>query len=422
MKQIAVAIHSLRSNLSFSFGEKIPVAINRSIVILVILALFIAEALRVYLVMPYPGSQQRDTVEIAHWVSTHMLWIRLIAFIVISVALIRVFKRGKRWEKIILPLVLVGYIPVFFVFNYKLDAENIFHRPSYKSFIPVSQSEEKNKLAIGIVINGEAKAYPIQLIGYHHQVIDTVGNEPVIITYCTVCRTGRAYSTLVEGKHESFRLVGMDHFNAVFEDESTKSWWQQATGKAIAGPLKGSVLKEIPSHQMTINSWMRQYPHSMLMAPDSLYEERYFGLDNYDRGTMQSPLVKRDYEAWHPKSWIVGVKNEFSSIAYDWNDLVKKRVIQDSLRTLPILLTLESDTVSFHVYDRRLNNQVLQFDTSVTDNNLTDLTTNSTWNMDGVCISGVLKGQRLATVQGYNEFWHSWQTFQENVKRHVPTQ
>ena len=90
------------------------------------------------------------------------------------------------------------------------------------------------------MINGEAKAYPIQLIGYHHQVMDTVGNEPVIITYCTVCRTGRVYSSSLNGRHESFRLVGMDHFNAVFEDETTKTWWQQATGEAIAGPLKGS--------------------------------------------------------------------------------------------------------------------------------------------------------------------------------------
>ena len=70
-----------------------------------------------------------------------------------------------------------------------------------------------------------------------------------MITYCTVCRTGRVYSPIVNGKLEKFRLVGMDHFNAMFEDETTKSWWQQATGIAIAGPLKGSRLEEIPSHQ-----------------------------------------------------------------------------------------------------------------------------------------------------------------------------
>jgi len=210
----------------------------------------------------------------------------------------------------------------------------------------------------------------------------------------------------------------MDHFNAVFEDETTKTWWQQATGEAIAGPLKGSVLREIPSRQLTIDSWLRQFPNSLVMAPDSLYDERYFKLEDYDRGTMQSPLVKRDYRSWQPKSWIVGVKNEFSSVAYDWNELIKKRVIQDSLQALPILLAIESDTTSFHVYDRRINGSVLQFKANTTTDGFTDLNTNSTWNIDGLCIDGPLKGQRLTPVQAYNEFWHSWETFQLNAKKH----
>lgn len=419
MKQIAAAILSLRSNLPYSFEKKIPAAVNRAFVILLVLVLFLAEILRVYFVMPYPGSQRSQTVNIAWWISKHMALIRVVTLAVISITLVRVFKQGKLWEKICLALAVPGYLVVFILFNYRFDAENIFHKPSYKSFGPVTASTDKNKLVIAVVINGEAKAYPIQLIGYHHQVMDTVGNEPIIITYCTVCRSGRVYSTLINGRYESFRLVGMDHFNAVFEDKTTKTWWRQATGEAIAGPLKGSALKEIPSRQLTIDSWLRQYPHSIVMAPDTLYHERYFKLEDYDRGKMQSPLVKRDYLPWQPKSWVVGVKNEFVSMAYDWNDLVKKRVIVDSLPALPILLAIEADTTSFHVYDRRINGSVLQFNTSIIENRVTDRNTNSTWNMDGVCIDGPLKGQRLIRVQAYNEFWHSWETFQPNAKKYV---
>ena len=107
----------------------------------------------------------------------------------------------------------------------------MFYQPSIKNFSSGSGNTiDSNKLVIGIDIHGESRAYPIQIIGYHHQVKDTVGNTPVMITYCTVCRTGRVYSPVVNGKLENFRLVGMDHFNAMFEDETTKSWWQQATG------------------------------------------------------------------------------------------------------------------------------------------------------------------------------------------------
>jgi hypothetical protein len=422
VKQIAVAIFSMRSNRSFSFGRKTRVALSRTVLILLLLILFLSEVLRVYFVMPFPGSQHNETVDLAYWISRNILWIRILTLAVAGFALIRVFKQGKLWEKIILPLVLLAYIPVFVLFNYRFDAENIFHQPTDKSFIPVAESVDKTKLVIGVVVNGEAKAYPIQLIGYHHQVMDTIGNEPVIITYCTVCRTGRVYSTLVNGRHDHFRLVGMDHFNAVFEDNSTKTWWQQATGEAIAGPLKGSALTEIPSSQLTINAWMRQYPDSKLMDPDPLYGERYFRLEDYDRGNMNSPLVKRNYQPWQPKSWIVGVKNEFSSNAYDWNDLVKKRIIQDSLKSQPILLAMETDTTSFHVYDRRVNGAVLQFKSTITDNFLTDLNTNSTWNIDGLCVEGLLKGQQLTRLQAYNEFWHSWENFQLNVKKYTPSQ
>jgi hypothetical protein len=48
------------------------------------------------------------------------------------------------------------------------------------------------------------------------------------------------FSPVVDGRSETFRLVGMDHFNAMFEDASTHSWWRQANGEAIAGPSKGS--------------------------------------------------------------------------------------------------------------------------------------------------------------------------------------
>ena len=419
VKQIAIAILSLDLNRISSSKVKIPYAVSRGLMILLIFFLFVAEVFRIYLVMPFPGSQLKETIDIAYWLDRHIMWIRILVLLFGVVALVRIFKKGKTWEKVSLSLALLAYLPLFIFLNFRVAADQKFHQPTTKSFIPATESPDKSKLVIGVVINGEAKAYPIQLIGYHHQVVDTIGNQPVIITYCTVCRTGRVYSSRVNGHDEVFRLVGMDHFNAVFEDQTTKSWWQQASGRAIAGPMKGSILKEIPSRQLPIESWIREYPNSVVMEPDSLYDERYFGLEDYDKGTMRSSLVKRDYRSWQPKSWIVGVRSEFLSTAYDWNELVKKRVIQDSLEDMPILVTMETDTISFHVYERRLNGSVLRFNTCMIDNLLTDLNTGSAWNMDGRCVDGPLKGQQLARVQAYNEFWHAWERFEPNTKQHI---
>jgi len=384
-----------------------------------LLLLFAAEILRVYFIMPFPGSQHKDTISIAYWISNNITWIRILGLIMLIFPLIHIFRNGRNWVKILLSAVLVFYAVVFFFFNYRFEADKMFYQPKQKLFVSeANDTTSKSKLVIGVTLNGEAKAYPIQLIGYHHQVRDTIGNTPVMITYCTVCRTGRAFSPFVNGRMESFRLVGMDHFNAMFEDATTKSWWQQATGVAIAGPLRGTALKELPSRQLTLEAWLRQYPNSYIMQPDSTFKKDYKDLADYDKGTIKSGLEKRDSLSWKPKSWVVGVIHDYSARAYDWNDLVKKKIIQDSIPGLSIVIVLEKDTASFHVYDRRLDGPVLSFQKESNNDLLIDQNTRSTWSIDGVCIDGPLKGERLMPVQSYQEFWHSWKTFHPLTTRY----
>ena len=77
----------------------------------------------------------------------------------------------------------------------------MFYQPENKNLVPVGENKvAKDKLVVGVEINGEAKAYPIEIIGYHHQVQDTLASESIMVTYCTVCRTGRVYSPFINGK------------------------------------------------------------------------------------------------------------------------------------------------------------------------------------------------------------------------------
>ncbi len=383
-----------------------------------LLNLFAAEILRVYFIMPFPGSQHKNTIALAYWISNNIIWIRILALALLVIPLIFVFRYRKLWLKIILACILIFYGVIFFFFNYRFEADKMFYQPRQKLFIASpADTTDKNKLVIGVAINGEAKAYPIQIIGYHHQIRDTIGYTPVVITYCTVCRTGRAFSPYVNGKLETFRLVGMDHFNAMFEDATTKSWWQQATGKAIAGPLKGTALQEIPSRQLALAAWLREYPDTYVLQPDTIFNKDYKDLAGYDKGTLKSGLEKRDSASWKKKSWVIGIKNNDVSKAYDWNELVKEKVINDSIKGLPVVIALEKDTASFHVFDRHVKGITLHFQKGSNDF-LTDENTGSTWNMDGVCINGTLKGEALKPLQSYQEFWHSWSTFHPNTTKY----
>src|SRR5450432_511681 len=214
---------------------------SRLLLVIGIILLFVTEILRVYFIMPFPGSQHANSIDIAYFIEKNKWILRIIGIILIARPAYRIFSGKKLWPSLILGTLLVLYFVIFFFFNFRFEADKMFYQPTIKSFAGASTNKvDSNKLVIGVDLNGEAKAYPIQIIGYHHQIKDTVGNMPLMITYCTVCRTGRVYRPFVNGQYEVFRLVGMDHFNAMFEDERTKSWWQQATGVSIVGPLKGT--------------------------------------------------------------------------------------------------------------------------------------------------------------------------------------
>ena len=386
---------------------------KKGILVTGLILLFLLEIAGIYFIMPFPGSQKMDSLPFAYWLHNNKLWIRILVLTIVLISFIATFHTTRRAGRIILTIALVLYGVVFYYANLKFQADKIFHQPKTKSFANTSENKvDRKKLVIGVVINNEAKAYPIQVIGYHHQVRDTVGNTPIMVTYCTVCRTGRVFSPVVNGKPETFRLVGMDHFNAMFEDASTESWWQQATGIAVAGDLKGKALQEIPSTQSTLESWLVRYPDSKILQPDTIYNKQYKSLKDFDNGTTDDDLEKRDSASWKFKSWVIGIQHKGNSKAYDWNELVTEKLIQDSMPGLPLMITLENDTATFHVLNRNINGNVLHFEQS--NGKIIDLQTASVWREDGLCIQGIYNGQHLANVQASQEFWHSWQSFHPN--------
>jgi hypothetical protein len=238
-----------------------------------------------------------------------------------------------------------------------------------------------------------------------------------MITYCTVCRTGRVYSPTVDGKLEKFRLVGMDHYNAMFEDETTQSWWRQVSGEAITGPLKGKQLPEIPSQQMTLAAWLSEHPDSFILQPDSVFKKQYEDLEKYDEGKMEGRLEGHDSLSWKDKSWVIGVEWGLSSKAYDWNDLARNYVINDKIENVPLVVALQPDTASFHVWNRIVAKDTLDFIFNAESGKLSDTKYKANWSWSGQCEDGPLKGEKLKFIQAYQEFWHSWKTFHPGTQQ-----
>lgn len=374
-----------------------------------LILLFALEILRVYFIMPFPGSQHGDTIDIAYFLDKNIFWLRILALVMVLPPLAYFLGRGRTWQKILLSVAVLLYAGIFYLFNFRFLADKMFLQPHELRFAgPATDTTNKDRLVIGISFRGEAKAYPIEIIGYHHQVRDTLSGLPVMVTYCTVCRTGRVFLPEVGDRVETFRLVGMDHFNAMFEDAGTKSWWQQATGIAITGPLKGKQLPEFPSAQMRLGDWQVLHQASLTMQPDPTFRAKYDSLKGYDEGTIGGSLEKRDSGSWKFKSWVVGLTWEGKTKAYDWNRLVKDRIILDTIGKTQLLLTITPDNRSFHALQKP---DSLQFHYDTTRHLLQEVKTGSHYRLDGECIDCPVMGTRLTPVQAYQEFWHSWKNF-----------
>ena len=390
---------------------------KKTILIATLTLLLLFECLRVYLIMPMPGSQNFNSIDFAYFLGVNKLIIRLVGYVLVIIPLVLIYKKLKKIDKIIIGVLTIFYLFIFYVFTFKMEADKMFYQPTHVATTSLAHNKiPSNKLVIGLVVDSVASAYPIQLIGYHHQVVDTINGKPVMVTYCTVCRTGRVYSPIVNGKQDIFRLVGMDHFNAMFEDATTKSWWRQSNGECIAGPLKGYRLAEIPSEQLTLAAWSRKYPATKVLQADNVFKAQFAKMDSYDKGKSSGGLTKRDTASWKSKSWVLGIQDAENARTYDWNQLASQRIIQDSLPNQPILILLENDTASFHTYSRKINSIVLSFVKN--KDSILDINTGSLWNYDGVCVDGKLKGRVLSSISSYQEFLHSWEFFHPKSSRY----
>lgn len=367
------------------------------------LALF--EVLKVYFIMPMPGSQEMNSIDLAYLLHDWQWVFRGVFIFLIGLGAVPAFQARKWW---MITTVLIAAM-ITWAFNFRMKADKMFYQPTEVIMKEASQNQVPGeRLVLGIHLNGASRAYPIQFIAYHHQVLDTVSGQPIMVTYCSVCRTGRIFEPRVNGQLESFRLVGMDHFNAMFEDERTKTWWRQVSGEAIAGPLKGSRLPELLSEQTTLNQWVDLHPETLIMQPDSAFTEEYESLEDYDFGIERGKLTRTDTLSWKRKSWVVGVELDDSSYAVDWNELKEKRIINFQLANQHAFVVLASDTLSFFAYKNPGKEPfIIQNDTLIINQLRYDL------------LGRPIEGDQasLQKIKAYQEFWHSWQTFHPDTKK-----
>jgi hypothetical protein len=127
-------------------------------------------------------------------------------------------------------------------------------------------------IVFGLVVDGEARAYPRNIMEVHELVNDTLGGRRIGLPYCTLCASAQAYFTDTVGKRNLvLRTSGLlSRSNKVMYELSTKSVFDTFKGRAVSGPLReaGVTLEPITVVTSTWGAWKDAHPRTTIVARD----------------------------------------------------------------------------------------------------------------------------------------------------------
>jgi hypothetical protein len=222
------------------------------------------------------------------------------------------------------------------------------------------------------------------------------------------------WEATVDGKVLHFNLFGINNQNFIMQDRETKTWWQQVSGEAIHGPLKGSRLKLVDHDELTLATWKSEHKNTRVLraVPKIAAAGKYAKPDWEQRMKSVPVVIDPKGEGMTARSLIVGVKIGSSSKAYPFELLQKQKLILDSIGGEPILVVLHADEKSVRAFKRKINGTTHDFfQVDGKDSQLTDSQTASHWNFSGLAISGPMAGQKLEKVYTLKDYWFDWKNY-----------
>lgn len=297
-----------------------------------------------------------------------------------------------------------------------------FHRAENVNFL----SDDEPVLALEI--DGEARAYPVQVMIWHEIVNDTFGDRPVTVTYCPLCNTAIAVDRRIGDRVVSFSTSGMLYRSAlVMYDRQTRSLWSHFTGQAIAGVLTGTELEGIPVQTLAWSKWLAEHPDGLVLSRDTGVERDYGrnpypGYDDVDEapflfdGEVDGRLAAKER--------VVGFGLDTEPTAVRLEPLLDDGVVATEVDRRPVTVwaipgtasALEGSTVddgrdvgATGVFVAEVDGSPATFERDGSE--FVDEGTSSRWNIFGEAVSGPLAGTRLEALEHVDTFWFAWAAF-----------
>ncbi len=285
-----------------------------------------------------------------------------------------------------------------------------------------------NEPVIAVAIEGESRAYPLQILMWHEIANDVIAGVPVAVTFCPLCYSANVFDRRVEGETYSFGVSGLlRHSDLVMYDRRTESLWQQITGKAIVGDMTGAKLKRIPAQIISFRQFRSAHEDGLVLSRDTGYrrdygKNPYVGYDDI----RKTPFMYHggNDPRLRPMEKVITVSLSGRDKAYPYSITRELRVINDEIADTPLVVFHADGAVSAldesrivssreagstGVFERKIDDRLLSF--SYEDGNFYDEQTESAWDITGRAVQGPLKGKQLKRIVHGDYFAFAWFVF-----------
>lgn len=285
---------------------------------------------------------------------------------------------------------------------------------------------------LAVEVDGDARAYPVQILTWHEIVNDTIGGRPITVSFCPLCNSALAYDRRVGDRVLDFGTSGKLLNSAlVMYDRQTESLWSHFTAEAFAGVLTGEQLDTIPVAMLPWEDWARANPDGLVLSRETGHSRDYgrnpyVGYDDAD----SSPFAfEGEVDDRLPAmTRVVAIEEGEATVAVPLEKLVEERVLETTVGDSDVVVWAKSGMASAldraSIADGADVGATAVFAPEVDGRRLTfrpdgehfvDEQTGSTWNLLGEAVDGPLEGTELEPVEHLDTFWFAWASFQPDT-------
>ena len=217
------------------------------------------------------------------------------------------------------------------------------------------------------------------------------------------------------GRELHFYLAGINNQNFLMRDRETGSWWQQVTGRAIAGELAGSALELMPNDELTFALLKSESPLGLVPAPVAGHEKDYD--KEWEKEVAKYPVpLTFPGQGLADRDVILGIEMGGQARAFPLAKVRGPNPVEDKVGGVPVALVTGPDGESVRVFRSQWNGLDIelfrdaQSEGQSPEWRLLDSQGN-TWNFSGCATSGPAAGQCLEKINFLKDYWFDWKNY-----------